>query len=109
MYIGVREDFPDFMTPTLVGHAVLRHALAHQELPEAYRDAYLHWVSQSFRKCVVRLNLKEFAKMRALPGTVESWENSTLDGAISCVTYITREDEPLPNVLRFAKLWAPRP
>lgn len=109
MYICIREDFPDFMAPTLVGHAVLRHALLHKDLPDCYEKAYEAWVKDSFRKCVVRLSIKEFDKARGLEGIVESWENNTLDGAVSCVTYVTVEGKPVPNVLKFAKLWKPHP
>lgn len=107
LYICVREDFPDYMAPTLVAHATLRHHLLHIDLPNTYEQEYKGWVVNSFRKCVVRLNLKEFNKVRELKGIVESWENNTLNGEVSCITYIHPPTTPLPNVLKFAKLWKP--
>lgn len=109
LYIAVRDDFPDYMTPTLVAHAVLRHHLVCNGT-----SPYSYWLELSFKKCVVRLNAKEFAKVRALGNdinyhAVESWENNTLNGEVSCVTVVCGGDIPIPNVLKFAKLWKPLP
>lgn len=106
MYICVREDFPDYMAPTLVAHATLRHHLKWVDT-----ELYERWLTDSFKKCVVRVNLKEFEKIRKLGEThqmhiTESWENSTLNGEVSCVTVVA-EDDNIPNVLKFAKLWKP--
>lgn len=106
LYICVRDDVPDFITPTLVAHGVLRHHM------DWYMDEqYDRWLCDSFKKCVVRVNLKEFEKIRKLSEThqmniTESWENKTLDGEVSCVTVVA-EDDNIPNVLKFAKLWRP--
>ena len=109
MYICVRDDFPDFMTPTLVGHAVLRHSLLYKDLSSIHVDAYDKWIKESFRKCVVRMNKKEFDKVLGLDGTIRSWENNTLGGEVSCITYVTADGIiPVPNVLKFAKLWKPK-
>ena len=62
-------------------------------------------MEHSFKKCVVRVNRKEFEKIRKLPAVVESWENNTLNGEVSCVTIIAETNEH--NVLKFAKLWKP--
>ena len=107
LYIAVLDQVPDFMTPTLVAHAVLRHHLNHESLPDIYLRCYLDWLDNSFKKCVVRMNAKEFAKVRDLEGIVESWENNTLNGEVSCVTVVA-EDDNIPNVLKFAKLWNPK-
>lgn len=88
------------MTPTLVAHATLRHHL------ENYLDKrYVNWLNDSFKKCVVRVNKKEFEKIRKLTTITESWENNTLNGEVSCLTIIAKTDEH--NVLKFAKLWKP--
>ena len=107
MYICVREDFPDYMTPTLVGHAVLRHHLEMIDTqdPICSDSNYLSWLTNSFKKCVVKVGLKEFEKIRKLPNVVESWENNTLNGEVSCLTVVT--SDVVPNVLKFAKLWKP--
>ena len=113
MYIAVRDDFPDYMTPTLVAHAVLREHL--HKTTTAWRwdkDGYLDWLEYSFRKCVVRVNNKEFNKIKDLSTThgivvTESSENKTLGGAVACLTCIV-DDDNIPNVLKFAKLWSPK-
>lgn len=112
MYICVRDDVPDFMVPTLVGHAVLRHHIFAQDIdrdewkPEQqYTTIYKDWLRESFKKCVVKMNQKEFTKAMVLEGCVHSYENSTLNGEISCVTVVVGEE--VPNVLKFSKLWKP--
>jgi hypothetical protein len=104
MYIAVLDEFPDFMTPTLVAHAVLRHHLYNSSL--GYHDkTYSDWLENSFKKVVVRVNQKEFDKIAELPYSVLSWEVHTLGGRPSCVTVVVGED--IPKVLHFAKLWKP--
>lgn len=101
LYICVLDEFPDYMTPTLVAHATLRH-----HLESSLDDRYIDWLNDSFKKCVVKVNRKEFDKIRKLPNTTESWENNTLNGEVSCVTIIAETNEH--NVLKFAKLWKPK-
>lgn len=100
MYICVLDSFPDYMTPTLVGHAVLRHSIKYKN-----DSAYIDWETNSFRKCVVRVNEKEFDKILQLPNIETSWENNTLDGEVSCITIIANTNDH--KVLKFAKLWKP--
>lgn len=100
LYICVLDEVPDYIVPTLVAHAVLRHHL------ESYLDGrYVDWLNDSFRKCVVKVNRKEFEKIRQLKGVTETSENKTLGGEISCLTIVAHTTEH--NVLRFAKLWKP--
>ena len=105
LYICVLDSFPDYMTPTLVAHAVLRHHLSMEFKFPADRARYDNWLKHSFKKCVVRVNRKEFDKIMMLEGCVESCENNTLDGEVSCLTVIANTNEH--NVLKFAKLWKP--
>jgi hypothetical protein len=107
MYIAVLDEFPEYMVPTLVAHAVLGAHLefsqTHYERP-AYPN-YYSWLDNSFKKCVVRVNQKEFDKISALPDVYLGHENNTLEGRKSCAVVCPREE--LPNVLKFAKLWKP--
>ena len=112
MYICVLDGFPDYMTPTLVGHAVLRHHLVVQESGDGIgllRDVefYNDWLNNHFKKCVVRVGQKEFDKIHKLDGVVGSWENNTLGGRVSCLTVVV-DNGNIPNVLKFAKLWKPK-
>lgn len=103
LYIAVLDEFPDYMTPTLVAHAVLG---AHLKFVGG--GLYDQWLKESFSKCVVRVNQKEFAKIVALPDTYVGYENTTLAGRESCaVPYPIFGEQP--NVLKFAKLWEPKP
>lgn len=102
LYIAVLDEVPDFIVPTLVAHAMLGAHLGYQNV-----DSYNKWLSTSFKKCVVRVNRKEFDKITAISGTYLGHENKTLDGIKSCAIPIPVEDDKLPNVLKFAKLWKP--
>lgn len=102
MYIAVLEDVPDHITPTLVAHAVLGAHLAFVE-----NAAYQTWLNDSFKKCVVRVNRREFDKIAALPHVYLGHENKTLNGVKSCAIPVPCANEDLPNVLKFAKLWKP--
>ncbi len=100
MYIAVLDEFPDYMTPTLVAHCVLGAHLQWVGIPE-----YDRWLHQSFKKCVVRVNQKEFSKIAALDLVYLGHENNTLGGMKSCAVVLPSEE--IPNVLKFAKLWKP--
>lgn len=101
MYIAVLDEFPDYMVPTLVAHAVLGAHLCFSR-----KLNYEESLENSYKKCVVRVNQKEFAKLRALPNIYVGYENNTLDGKDSCIIPCPMPNEELPNVLKFAKLWS---
>lgn len=102
LYIAVLEDVPDFITPTLVAHTMLGAHLVHSG-----NDLYDAWLKDSFKKCVCRVNRKEFEKIAALPGVYLGHESKTLNGEKSCAIPVPCENQELPNVLKFAKLWKP--
>lgn len=103
LYIAVLDEFPDYMTPTLVAHAVLG---AHLEFNS---DGYYNtWLSTSFKKVVLRVNAKEFENIQNLEGVYLAHENTTLEGRKACAVVCPRPSHvPTPNVLKFAKLWSP--
>lgn len=101
LYIAVLDEFPDFMTPTLVAHTMLGAHLVFENNKD-----YQEWLNNSFRKCVVRVNQKEFDKISALPEVYLGHENKTLGGKKSCAVICPRTETP--NVLKFAKLWSPK-
>jgi hypothetical protein len=106
LYIAVLDQVPDHMVPVLVSHAVLGAHLAFCWRPDRSPTLdYEEWLDCSFRKCVVKVNEKEFEKMRALPSVYEAHENTTLGGKKSCLVLAPREE--WPNVVKFAKLWKP--
>lgn len=91
------------MTPTLVAHAVLSAHLIFQ-----YHPNYEVWLNNSFKKCVVRVNQKEFDKIAALNNVYLGHENTTLEGRKSCIVVCPMPNDQIPNVLKFAKLWKPK-
>lgn len=103
LYIAVLDEVPDFITPTLVAHAMLGAHLQFKDNP-SYND----WITNSFKKCVVSVNRKEFEKIKALPVVYLAHENKTLNAEKSCAVVLPSNNEDLPNVLKFAKLWKPK-
>jgi len=103
LYIAVLDAFPDYMTPTLVAHSMLGAHLKFQDI-----ESYKLWLKDSFKKCVIRVNEKEFQKISQLPNVYIGHENKTLDGKSSCIVVLPSTDDEIPNVLKFAKLWKPR-
>ena len=102
LYIAILDEFPDYMVPTLVAHAMLG---AHLEFSGI--DVYNEWLANSFRKCVVRVNQREFEKIAAIPDVFLAYEVHTLGGKPSCAIPLPCDDSQLPKVLQFAKLWKP--
>ena len=100
MYIAVLDEFPDYMVPTLVAHSVLSAHLKFQD-NEDYKD----WLENSFKKCVIRVNKKEFLKIMWLDNIHIGHEVHTLEGKPSCVVVCPRKSNA--NVLTYAKLWKP--
>ena len=115
MYVAVLDEFPDYMTPTLVAHAVLG---AHLEFSEKHKDEngckcgepyyplYINWLETSFKKVVVRVSQTEFDRIAALPDVYLGHENNTLEGRKSCAVVCPRLE--IPRVLKFARLWKPK-
>lgn len=103
LYIAVLDEFPDYMTPTLVAHAVLGYHIGMNKIPD-----YKEWLSLSFKKVVVRVNQKEFDKISALDKVYLGHENKTLNGKKSCAVWLDNGKDVLPNVLKYAKLWEPK-
>lgn len=103
LYIAVLEEFPDYMTPTLVSHSVLSAHLKFQDNP-----VYDKWLKESFRKVVLRVTQKEFDKISQLPLVHLGHELHTLGGKDTCAVVCPYENkEDIPKVLKFAKLWKP--
>ena len=104
LYIAVLDDFPDYMVPTLVAHSMLGAHLQFEKIP-IYQDWFIH----SFKKCVLRVNQKEFDKIIIGPYNMiyQGHENNTLGGIKSCAIPLPCLNDSLPNVLKFAKLWKP--
>lgn len=103
LYIAVLDEVPDHMVPVLVAHTVLGAHLAWNDRKDNFM--YIEWLLKSFRKVVVKVNRKEFNKIAELPNVYGGYENSTLEGTISCIAVLPRPE--YPNVIKFAKLWKP--
>ena len=72
LYIAVLDEFPDYMVPTLVAHSMLAAHLQMQDHPQ-----YQTWLP-IFKKCTVRVNQKEFDKIKSTIPCYAGHENNTL-------------------------------
>ena len=108
MYIAVLDEFPDFMMPTLVAHAVLSHWLhVDRDISYgAYKNLCNNWRINSFKKVVLRVSQKEFDKIALLDNVTLQHENNTLNAKKSCAVIVVGDE--VPNVLKFAKMWKPK-
>lgn len=106
MYISVLDEVPDYMVPTLVAHSVIN---AHIKFSNDFwdKDPYNDWLENSYRKVVIKVNHKEFNKIKE---TLTHWaghENTVCNGEPSCLVVLPVSYDNIPNVLKFAKLWKP--
>lgn len=116
LYIAVLTEVPDHMVPVLVAHAVLgadsefsaNEYICPENTPKGFypvHPLYRDWNEHSFKKVVLRVNSKEFLKIKTLDDVYLAHENSTLNGEKSCAVVCPSYD--IPNVLKFAKMWEP--
>ena len=103
LYIAILDEVPDNIVPNLVEHSIL---LADRAFAD--NEEYKTWFRLSFKKVNVRVNRKEFDKIKALPLVYLGHENHTLGGEKCCAIVCPMPTELLPNVLKCAKLWSPR-
>lgn len=103
LYIAILDEFPDYMVPTLVAHSVLG---AHMKFCQDVD--YCLWLNNSFKKCTLRVNRKEFDKIALLSNVYLGHENKILNGKPSCAIPLPCLNDNIPNVLKFAKLWSPK-
>lgn len=105
MYIAVLDEVPSFMVPTLVAHSVLS---AHMRFYSPHGESlnqYNNWFYNSYKKVVLKVNRKEFDKIKVLDDVHLGHENTTLGGIPTCIVVCPRAE--YPNVLKFAKTWEP--
>lgn len=117
LYIAVLDEVPDNIVPTLVAHSMLGAHLWLESIDVPItsdcsniveeRGLYKEWIKESFRKCIVRVNRKEFEKISKIPLTYLGHENTTLNGEKSCAVVYPVWSNNIPNVLKFSKLWRP--
>lgn len=102
MYIATLDEAPDYMYGTLVAHSVLGAHLKFQD-----ETTYQDWLKNSFRKVTIRVSREEFENIRKLENVYEGYENTILNGEISCLVTIAKHGE-VPDALYEAKLWKPK-
>lgn len=116
LYIAVLDEVNDGMVPTLVAHSILgahlefnseTSCLVDMTISELLENGYFEWITDSFRKCVVRVNRKEFENIKQLGKVYLGHENTTLGGEKSCAIPYPVMSNEIPNVLKFASLWKP--
>lgn len=102
MYIAVLDEAPDYMVPTLVAHSILA---AHLKLQD--KEIYQNWLTGSFRKVTLKVNRKEFDKIRSTLVCHEGHENTICNAQPSCLIIMPVQSDSVPNVLKYGKLWKP--
>lgn len=102
MYIAVLDEAPDYMVPTLVAHSVLT---AHAKFQGEF--VYMQWFKAFFRKVTVRVNRREFDKIRTTLVCHQGHENTICNGEPSCLVVMPVWCDEIPKVLQYAKLWKP--
>ena len=109
MYIAILDEVPDYMAITLALHTILNAAdeFVDQD-SNSWKDTdYLDWRQNSYRKVTVRVNRKEFEKIKKL-NCYLGHENTTLGGEKTCAVVYPVWSDKVPNVLKHAKMWAPK-
>lgn len=104
MYIAVLDEAPDYMVPTLIAHSVINAHIKFITGP--YKDQYQEWLNNSYRKVVVKVNRKEFEKIKEQIHWA-GHENTICEGKPSCLVVLPVYADNIPNVLKFAKMWKP--
>lgn len=105
MYIAVLDEVPDHMVPVLIAHSVIN---GHRYLSGLNYEEYKDWLDHSFRKVVVSVNQKQFDSIRTKHIHWGGYENTTLNGEVSCAVVLPCNDEERSNVLKYAKMWEPK-
>ncbi|MND47888.1 hypothetical protein D3C80_387940 [compost metagenome] len=112
MYIAVLDEAPDYMVPTLVAHSILnahnKFMTASEHISSGNTHTYINWYQDSFRKVVLRVNRKQYDKIKDTLTHWEGHENTICEGKGSCLVVLPVESDAVPNVLKFAKMWKPK-
>lgn len=114
MYIAVLDEAPDYMVPTLVAHTILNaddyfyNYVSTTQETELVFNTYLRWRRDSYKKVTLRVNRKEYDKIKESCHVYEGSESTICDGKGSCLIVLPMEDSERPNVIRFARLWKPK-
>lgn len=103
MYILVRDDVPLGLAMAAVGHATLACYLKFKDQPETQT-----WLDTSFRKCVCRVNAKQFNNAKAFPQHVVVTE-SALAGVETALAFMPRSDADWPKDFKFYPLYKEGP
>ena len=99
MYILVLDNVPDEFVPVITAHASLACYLRNSDNPHM-----IDWLENSFKKCIVKVNQKEFNKAKEFEGCTVMTE-SALDGQEVAIALTPRPHEDWPKPVRFYKLW----
>lgn len=112
LYICVLDEAPDYIVPTLVAHSVLGAHLVFSGTGWSTMTGedcftYGDWLHHSFRKVVVKVNRKEYDKIKSTLVHYEGYEKTICNGEGSCLVVLPVDSDNIPNVLKYAKLWKP--
>ena len=97
-YIAVLDTVDSGHQILSVAHGTLMAHLKFKDVPE-----YKEWISNSFRKCIIKVNQKEFNKIKEDIPEITIVTEGALDNQEIAIAICPRED--YPNVIKFAKLF----
>lgn len=100
MYILILDDVPDSFAPVVAAHASLMGHLEWNEKNKGY-DA---WLTNSFKKCIVRVSKGEFEKAKSFEDSLVVRENNLAREV--AIVLCPRQD--YPKGVKFYKLWKPK-
>jgi peptidyl-tRNA hydrolase len=97
MYILIKEGLPEGKAIVAAAHASLAAYLKFQD-----REDVKKWLSGPFRKCICKVNEKEFEKATSFEDSITLTESS-LDNMEVAIAFCPREEWPKP--FKFYRLW----
>lgn len=109
LYIAVKDNVPDHMVPVLVAHTVMNaNDFFSSHLHLWTQTKFIEWKKKCFKKCVVKVNQKEWDNLFKMGIPLFcGYESTVNEGLDSCAIPLPVEDKDLPNVLKYAKMWKP--
>lgn len=97
MYILIKEFVPNNFAPVIAAHASLACYLKYSDDPEMQT-----WISGVFKKCVCKVNEKEFENAKSVERNLLLTE-SALDNQEVALVFSPRIE--YPKMFQFFKLW----
>lgn len=100
MYILVLDSIPNNFVPVICAHSSLSAHLKWNNNNKKYNE----WLKDSYKKCVVSVNQKEFDKAKTFDDVIVQTE-AGLGGIEVAIVLCPRDKENYHKAVNFYKLW----